>query len=100
MFVESLKYTKLLGYLVTMVSKTIKISEENYRKLLEISAELQMIRGRKASFDDAINNLTTNKVKKNKISHLAGGWKMTDTEWKNIRTELKRGWKKWKIPSV
>ncbi|MEK6909211.1 MAG: antitoxin VapB family protein [Nanoarchaeota archaeon] len=83
-----------------MVSKTIKISEDNYRKLLEIATEIQKIKGKKASFDDAINDLASKNVKKMKLSELAGSWKMTDEEWKNIRNELKRGWKRWKIPSV
>ena len=83
-----------------MVSKTIKISEENYKMLLKIMAIIQHKNGHRASFDDAIDNLAERKEKKRKLSNLAGSWKMNDEEWDNIRSELKRGWKKWKIPSV
>ena len=98
--VARFKYTKLLGYLVTMASKTIKISEENYKMLLGIIAIVQQEKGCRASFDDALDDLAERKEKKKKLSDLAGSWKMNDEEWNNIRSELKRGWKKWKIPSV
>ena len=68
--------------------------------LLTLMARIQEIRGQRVSFDDAIDDLAIKKSKKNKLSDLAGSWKMTDAEWKNIRNELKRVWKKWKIPSA
>ncbi len=60
--VARFKYTKLLGYLITMASKTIKISEENYKMLLGIIAIVQQEKGCRASFDDAISYL----IKKSK----------------------------------
>jgi|SRR3989344_2065375 len=98
--VARFKYTKLLGYLITMASKTIKVSEGNYRWLLGLIAEIQKRSGERATFDDALDDLAERKEKKKKLSDLAGSWKMNDEEWNNIRSELKRGWKKWKIPSV
>lgn len=82
------------------MERTIKISEESYRKLLAIATELQRRRERKMTFDDAIQDLVGKKVKNKKLSDLAGSWKMSDSEWMKIKDELKRGWKKWKIPSV
>ncbi|MEK6893982.1 MAG: antitoxin VapB family protein [Nanoarchaeota archaeon] len=83
-----------------MASKTIKISEENYKKLLEIATEIQKINGVRASFDDAIKELAKEKRKKKKISDLTGAWKMSDSEWEKIKDELNRGWKTWKMQSV
>ncbi|MBS3077594.1 hypothetical protein J4233_04960 [Candidatus Pacearchaeota archaeon] len=84
-----------------MASKTIKISEENYRWLLGIAADMQKKQGKVVSFDETLEEFKKNHQKKQKITDLAGAWSdMSDTEWKRIRTEIKRGWKKWKAPSV
>ena len=83
-----------------MESKTIKISEENYRWLLELTALLERKRGRRVSFDESLNELKKNKVGKNNIMDLAGAWKdISDKEWGNIRASLDERWKKWKIKS-
>lgn len=66
-----------------MVSRTIKISEENYRRLLNIAAELQKRREEKVSFDDALQVMEAESLgKKNKkLSDLAGRWAdMSDKE--------------------
>ncbi len=59
-----------------MTSRTIKISEENYKKLLNIATVLQKQREEKVSFDDALNVMEVENIgKKNKkISDLAGRW--------------------------
>jgi len=69
-----------------MASKTIKISEENYKRLLEIATELQKIRGQKISFDDAICNLANEKkTKEFSIMDSAGVWSdMSDEEAKEF----------------
>ncbi|MBI2043421.1 hypothetical protein HYT25_03465 [Candidatus Pacearchaeota archaeon] len=66
-----------------MTSKTIKISEENYKRLLNIASELQKQREERVSFDDALKIMEAIKMngKKKKLSDLAGKWKyMTDKE--------------------
>ncbi|MBM3232581.1 hypothetical protein FJZ18_00225 [Candidatus Pacearchaeota archaeon] len=83
-----------------MESKTIKVSAETYKWLARIAAELQKERGQPASFDDALDTLKKEKIKKTKLSDLAGAWNMSDKEWNKIQENLKIGWKKWKIPSV
>jgi hypothetical protein len=40
-----------------MVFRTIKISEENYKWLLNIAADLQKKRGEPTSFDDALTEI-------------------------------------------
>jgi len=83
-----------------MTSKTIKISEENYKWLLQIAAELQKRREQIVTFDIALSELRGEKMKNKKLSDLAGRWRMSDEEWKRIKKDLKRGWRGWKIPSV
>lgn len=82
-----------------MTSKTIKISEENYRWLLEIAAEMQKEYGKPISFDDTLDNIKNKKERKS-IMALAGSWKMSDDEWNNVRKSLEKTWKKWKIKSA
>ena len=60
-----------------------------------MAAELQRKNQERASFDDALNNL---KNKKKKLSDFAGAWNISDYELTKIKDELKRGWKKWKMP--
>ncbi len=64
-----------------MTQKTIKISEENYRWLLNVAAEVQKNSGARASFDKAIDELKTKNKGSNSIMDLAGAWEgMTDKE--------------------
>ena len=64
-----------------MIYKTIKISEVNYRLLLAIAAELQKEKGKKISFDDALDDMMREKAEsKTDIIELAGSWKMSDEE--------------------
>jgi len=68
-----------------MIYKTIKISEANYRLLLAIAAELQKERGKKISFDDALDDMIKEKIEdKRDIMELAGSWKMSDEEAKEL----------------
>lgn len=82
-----------------MTSKTIKISDENYRWLLHVVSELQKRKGKLVSFDEALDNLKKGVVK-GKLSDLAGSWDMDDKEADNLKKWLKKGWGKWKIESV
>ena len=83
-----------------MESKTIKISETNYKWLLALASELQRRSGKPVSFDGAINVIKNKKMQNKKLISLAGSWNMSDDKWENIQKELNKGWKKWKIPSV
>lgn len=84
-----------------MTTKTIKVSEENYLWLLRIAAELQKRSERPVSFDETIYSLRSGiKVKRNKLSNLAGSWKMSDKEADILKKNLKKGWGKWAISSV
>ncbi len=75
-----------------MSTKTIKISEENYSWLVQLSGELQREFGEHISIDRALKTLH-----KGKLSELAGSWRMTDKEVEHFSKSLKEGWKKWKI---
>lgn len=75
-----------------MALKTIKISEENYKWLVELSGEFQKEAGHPVSLDKALKMLH-----KGKLSELAGSWKMSDKEMETIAKNIESGWKKWKI---
>jgi len=83
-----------------MVNKAIKISEENYQWLLSIATELQRRYKKPVSFDEALLVLRNKKMEKGNILDLAGRWKMSDKEAEKFVKDVKKGWKKWKIPSV
>ena len=84
-----------------MESKSIKISEENYRWLLGLAAEMQKKYGGTVTFDDTLNEVKSIAMRKKKsLVGLAGSWDMSDEEWADIKKGLKKGWKKWKIPSA
>ena len=79
------------------MTKAIKISDENYEWLSKMAGSLQAERGQHVSIDGAIRHL---KERKTKLSDLAGTWALTDTETKEMMSNLKKGWKSWKIKSV
>jgi predicted CopG family antitoxin len=78
------------------MSMSIKINEENYKKLCTLSGELRAKLHKPVSINDTINFL----YNKRKLSELAGKWKMNDKEVEKFKDDLKRGWNKWKIKSV
>ena len=39
-------------------------------------------------------------MKSDKLSDLAGSWNISDKEVKKMKKDFRKGWKKWKIPSV
>ena len=75
---------------------SIKISEENYKKLCELSGRLRERLHKPVSINEAISYL----YKRKKISELAGTWKMNDEEVGEFMEGLREGWKKWKIKSA
>jgi len=71
-----------------MVSKTIKISEENYKQLLAVATALQHQYGRKVSFDEALHDKLNKNKKRGDIMKLAGSWKMSDKEAEKLLGEI------------
>ena len=74
-----------------MTTKSIKISEETYKKLVELAGKLQAELKRPISIEDAIRYLM-----KRKLSDLAGSWDVSDEEVKEIKESLREGWIAWK----
>ena len=58
-----------------METKVIKISRENYDWLLSVASVIQKTENRSATFDDAIS-----KIRKQRVSDLAGTWKISKKE--------------------
>ncbi|MBI2671332.1 hypothetical protein HYX16_00180 [Candidatus Woesearchaeota archaeon] len=78
------------------MSISVKISEENYKRLCTLSARLIEKLERPVSINETINFLYSRR----RISDLAGSWIMKDKEAKEFMENLKKGWKKWKITSA
>jgi len=74
-----------------MTTKSIKLSEDTYKKLVEIAGKLQVEYKKPVSIEDAIRYLI-----KRRISDLAGSWEISEEEVREIKKSLKRGWKAWK----
>jgi predicted CopG family antitoxin len=74
-----------------MSTKSIKLSEETYRKLVELAGKLQAEFKKPVSMEDAIKYLL-----KRKIGDLAGSWDVSDEEVREIKESLSKGWKTWK----
>lgn len=79
-----------------MGTKTVKISEDNYREICGFAGELQKELGESVSIDRAITVM----FHKSKLSDLAGSWKMNNEEAEDFRKKIKKGWSRWKIKSV
>lgn len=79
-----------------METKTVKINALTYKWICEFAGELQAEIGEPISIDKALNFM----FQKNKLSDLAGSWKMSEEESEKIFKNLKKGWNSWKIKSV
>jgi len=77
------------------VAKTVRIDEETYRRLCEQAGELQIALKRPISMDETIRYLTGSLKAPNKISDLAGSWKVSEKELETIKKGLREGWKTW-----
>ncbi len=75
---------------------SIKISEENYEKLSDLSGRLRQKLKKPVSINDAISYL----YKTTKLSDLAGSWKMSDMEADDFIKSIRKDWKKWATKSV
>ncbi len=74
-----------------MTTKSIKLSEGTYRKLVELAGKLQSELKRPVSIEEAIKYLM-----KRRISDLAGSWEVSEEEAEEIKESLRKGWKAWK----
>jgi len=81
---------------VIKVSKTIKISEKSYNKLNAFAGSLRAKEGKPISIDKALSELFERSTK-GKATDFAGSWSMSEEEAENIKNDLKRHWKTWKI---
>ena len=80
--------------------KAIKVSKETYAKLCEIAGELQIKLKRPVSIEEAMKYLIRLRGKGVKITDLAGSWKISDEEIKEIEASISEAWKKWKPPEL
>ncbi|HLD80554.1 MAG TPA: hypothetical protein VJA40_00955 [archaeon] len=74
----------------------MKLSDENYKELTRRAARLQAERGKRISLNEALA-FTFKKPGASSLSELAGSWKISEREWREIRKELDKGWHAWKI---
>jgi predicted CopG family antitoxin len=73
------------------MSVSIKISEDNYKKLSVLSGTLREELKKPVSLNDAISYL----YKKKKLSEFAGKWKMSDENLNKMKSDLREGWSNW-----
>jgi predicted CopG family antitoxin len=78
--------------------KSIRISEETYRKLCEHAGRLQAELKRPVSIDEAIRSLMEGSKIPSTVTDLAGTLELSDEEVLEIKRELRKAWKKWKPP--
>jgi predicted transcriptional regulator len=78
------------------LSKSLRVDDETYRKLCEIAGKLQSKLKRPVSVDEAIRSVIQMPQRnQNKITDLAGTWKLTDEELREIIESLRKGWRRW-----
>ena len=76
-----------------MSTKTVKISEENYKWLCEVAGSAQAEGKRMVSIDEALTKIK--RKTRGDFTDLIGSWKMSDKEAEEFMHDLKAGWKKW-----
>jgi len=80
------------------VEKSIKVTEDTYRKINALVGFLREKEKKPVSMSDAISKaLSEVRLAKPKLSDFAGSWKMTDAEAKKLKKEIRDLWKTWKI---
>lgn len=79
------------------MDKTIKVSEETYRRINTLVGMLREKEKKPVSMNDAIlKALSEVKVGRPKLSDFAGSWKMSDSEAKKLKKDIRNLWKSWK----
>jgi len=74
-----------------MTTKSIRLSNETYEKLVELAGKLQAELKRPVSIEDAIKYLL-----RRRIGDLAGSWELSDEEAEEIMRSLRKGWEAWR----
>lgn len=82
----------MIGHQILLMSKTIKISNENYSLLAESAGKLQVASRKPVSFDEALSHL----LGKENIMNLAGSWNLSDREAETFKKEIEELWSEWK----
>ena len=73
------------------MSKTIKISDENYSLLAEFAGKLQTALKKPVSLDEALSQL----LGKEDIMSCAGSWDLSDEEAEILKKEIEGLWSEW-----
>ena len=80
------------------VEKSIKVTEDTYRKINALVGFLREKEKKPISMNDAISKVLSEvRLAKPKLSDFAGSWKMNDMEAKKLKKEIRNLWKTWKI---
>ena len=80
------------------MEKSIKVTEDTYRKINALVGFLREKEKRPVSMNDAISKVLSEvRLAKPKLSDFAGSWKMSDREAKKLKKDIRGLWKTWKI---
>ena len=80
------------------MEKSIKVTEDTYRKINALVGFLREKEKRPVSMNDAISKVLSEvTLTKPKLSDFAGSWKMSDREAKKLKKDIRDLWKIWKI---
>ena len=74
------------------MSKTIKISDENYSLLAEFAGKLQTALKKPVSLDEALSQL----LGKKDIMSCAGSWDLSDEKAEILKKEIEGLWSEWR----
>lgn len=77
------------------MSKTVRIDDEAYTLLSEYAGRLQVKLKRPVSMNEAIKHMARQQNEPQRISDLAGSWKVSDEEAAEIKESLRRAWETW-----
>jgi predicted CopG family antitoxin len=77
------------------MGKTVRLDEEAYMMLSEYAGRLQAKLKRPVSMNEAIKHLAHQQREPQRISDLAGSWRVSDEEVEEIREGLRRVWERW-----
>ena len=80
------------------MEKSIKVTEDTYRKINALVGFLREKEKKPVSMNDAISKVLSEvRLAKPKLSDFAGSWKMSDREAKKLKKDIRGLWKTWKI---
>ena len=80
------------------MEKSIKVTEDTYRKINALVGFLREKEKKPVSMNDAISKVLSEvRLAKPKLSDFAGSWKMSDREAQKLKKDIRDLWKTWKI---